>query len=199
MSFAASFPAWQNGAMRTLALLTCLALGLVACGPSKKPVKDATDKSEDKNDAKEDKWEGATSDDLKARDKPTPAGATDATPAGSSGPTHQAPVEAATRRSDQYDKDATDVVLKRAARQVKGNCGSSTDESGKANGPWGKVTISVNLGHNGHTKGVTVPAPYDGTPSGRCITQAFSSLTFPPWSGSDTTVDQEVELVKPGK
>jgi hypothetical protein len=42
-----------------------------------------------------------------------------------------------------------------------------------------------------------VPAPFDGTPPGRCITQAFSNLTFPPWGGADTPVDIEVEVVKP--
>ena len=82
---------------------------------------------------------------------------------GSSGGTVQ---EAPRRRTDQYDKEATEVVLKRAARQVKDNCGAAKDDNGKAIGPWGKTSIQVQLGHNGHSKGTTVPSPYQGKPAG---------------------------------
>ncbi len=116
------------------------------------------------------------------------------TNSGSSAPPVASPP---TRRSDQYDKEHTDIVLNRAVRQVKANCGLATDDTGKPAGPWGKVTISVMLGRNGHSKGATVPAPYDGTPPGRCIVHAFSSLTFPPWGGADTPVDVELEIPKP--
>ncbi len=96
-----------------------------------------------------------------------------------------------------YDKESTEIVLKRSARQVKDNCGAAKDETGKATGPWGKLTIQVALGRNGHSKGVTVPAPYDGKAPGKCIVQAFSNMQYPPWAGSDTTIDWEVEVVKP--
>lgn len=105
--------------------------------------------------------------------------------------------EGSAKSHDVYDKENTDVVLARAGRSVKANCGSAANDEGKATGPWGKVVIQVMLGHNGHTKGVTVPDPYPPTPAGKCITQAFSGLTFPPWNGQDTQVDWEVELVKP--
>lgn len=105
--------------------------------------------------------------------------------------------EGTAKSHDVYDKEHTDVVLARAGRSVKDSCGSSVNDDGKAVGPWGKVTIQVMLGHNGHGKGAVVPAPYADTPSGRCITQAFATLTFPPWNGQDTQVDWEVELVKP--
>jgi hypothetical protein len=105
--------------------------------------------------------------------------------------------EKGARRMDQYDKDATEVVLKRAARQVKDNCGGTTDEDGKATGPWGKVTVQVKLGRNGHSKGADVPAPHGDKPVGKCIANAFANLTFPPWSGEDTTIPWEVELVEP--
>jgi hypothetical protein len=96
-----------------------------------------------------------------------------------------------------YDKDAVEMVLKRAARQVKANCGATTDEDGKATGPWGKVTVTVKLGHNGHSQGATVPAPFDGRPVGRCIAQSFAIMIFPPFAGGDTTVDWPVEVVPP--
>lgn len=98
-----------------------------------------------------------------------------------------------------YDKHGVEVVLKRAARQVKENCGGATDDSGEATGPFGKGQVTVTLGWNGHSKGVTVGAPFTDTPPGRCAIQAFSNLTYPPWKGSDKSVDWEIEVVKPSK
>ena len=82
---------------------------------------------------------------------------------------------------------------------MKDNCGHAKDDSGKAVGPWGKANVKVMLGHNGHSKGVTVPAPFDGKAPGNCISKAFSNLTFPPWAGADTEVDWEVEVVNPAE
>jgi hypothetical protein len=96
-----------------------------------------------------------------------------------------------------YDKDAVEMSLKRAARQVKANCGAATDENGKASGPWGKETVSVKLGHNGHSQGATIPTLFDGKPVGKCIAQAFAVLVFPPFAGGDTTVEWPIEVVAP--
>jgi hypothetical protein len=102
--------------------------------------------------------------------------------------------------STPYDKDAVEVQLKRAARQVKGNCGSATDENGASTGPWGKTKASVVLGRNGHVKQVTLPAEYDGKPSGICAVHAFQKLIFPPYAGSsDVSVDWDIEIVQPKK
>jgi hypothetical protein len=111
-----------------------------------------------------------------------------------------APAEAppASGSSTPYQKDAVEVELKRAARQVKANCGSATDENGTAAGPWGKTTASVTLGRNGHIKDVSVPAPYAGAPEGDCAVNAFKKIQFPPYaSSSDVTVQWDVEFVKP--
>ena len=96
-----------------------------------------------------------------------------------------------------YDKEAVEIDLKRAARQVLANCGAASDDQGKANGPWGKTTITVQLGHNGHSKGATMQAPFDGSPTGKCIFNSFNNLIYPPFAGGDTTVEWEVESVKP--
>jgi hypothetical protein len=163
------------------------ALLSVACGPSKPP-EDASSTSGKSDDGTKDvKWEGASQDDMQSHKAEAPAGSQPATPT------------VKENRHDQYDKEGTEVVLKRAARQVKANCGQAKDDSGKASGPWGKVNVSVQLGHNGRGKGASIPAPFEGKPTGRCAVQAFSNLTFPPWSGDDTTVEWEVEIVEPGK
>jgi len=98
-----------------------------------------------------------------------------------------------------YDKDAVEGVLRRAATQVKANCGSSTDENGKANGPWGQTKASVRLGRNGHVRGVEVPDPYNDKPVGTCVVHAFQNLIFPPYAApADVVIEWDVELVKPG-
>lgn len=172
----------------------------MACG-KKEEAKDPS--GEDKPPAGNDdtpKWEGATDEDKAARPASKPSGGSSsggstATSSGGGAVVN----EGGSRRHDQYDKEGTQVALKRAARQVKDNCGQAKDENGKAIGPWGKVTIQVALGANGHTKGTTVPPPYQGKPVGTCIERSFMNLSFPPWTGGDTSIDWEVELVEPGK
>lgn len=166
--------------MRGSALFLLLALVTLACGS--KPAKDPSTETPKEDETP--KWEGAST----VKEDPKPSGGGGASV-----------IEGGKRREDQYDKEATEVVLKRAARQVKENCGAAKDETGKANGPWGKATLQIQLGHNGHSKGITVPAPYQGKAVGNCIEKAFANLTFPPWGGADTQVDWEVELVQPGK
>jgi hypothetical protein len=163
----------------------CAVGGLFACGASKKESRDPSDEKPSYTDETP-KWEGASS---------APPEEPKTTKSSSGGAVTEAPK----RRSDQYDKEGTDVALKRAARQVKANCGQAKDENGKAVGPWGNVTIQVQLGHNGHSKGTTVPPPFQGKPSGTCVENAFTNLTFPPWAGADTEVSWEVEIPEPGK
>ncbi len=97
-----------------------------------------------------------------------------------------------------YDKDAVEAQLKRAAKQIKSNCGSATDDEGKATGPWGTVSAAIVLGRNGHVKDVTVPDPYNGKPVGICVVRALQKIQFPPYAGSsDVSVNRDFELVKP--
>lgn len=156
-----------------------LLLSTFACGGGTPPAADAPQTPAPTDESP--KWEGADT-----KKEPAPAKHT-------SGMVN----EKAERKHDEYDKEATEVVLKRAARQVKDNCGNAKDENGKAPGPWGTVKVQVALGRNGHGKGVTMPAEWEKTPPGKCITQAFSNLTFPPWNGADTTVEWSVDVVKP--
>lgn len=175
-------------------LFTCASVVMVSlfvlagCGAKPKQVGEyPAENGENKSNEETPKWEGAAPPPppLSAEEKAKPKGG--------------GVNEAATRRTDQYDKEATEVVLKRAARQVKENCGQAKDDSGKATGPWGKATLQIMLGANGRGKGVTVPAPYQGKAVGNCVEKAFTNLTFPPWGGSDVEVPWEVEIVNPAE
>ena len=170
-----------------LAGATILALSVtsVACGKPKQaddPSNESTHKPPTDDGTASTKWEGASTAPPPSETKPR-------------GPGTSSVHEAATRRTDEYDKEATEIVVKRAARQVKENCGAAKDDTGKATGPWGKVTLQIQLGHNGHSKGLTVPAPFQGKPTGNCVEKAFTNLTFPPWAGSDTEISWEIELI----
>src|SRR5262249_2716443 len=91
----------------------------------------------------------------------------------SSGTGSEAPSSSTTGAKAPYDKEEVDIKLKNAAERVKKNCGSATDNDGKASGPWGKTKVSVTLGRNGHTQNITVPPPFDGKPTGNCAIKAF--------------------------
>ena len=189
----------------TIAMAVTSAALFLSCGPSK-PAEDA---SKEANGGADDtpKWDTSSETAENAKSGKSRSGSSSSSAAGDEGggagsaptPTRGfSPSPASTsRKMDVYDKEQTEVVLRRAARQVHDNCGFATNDEGKQVGPWGKTSVSIVLGHNGHSKGTTIPAPYEGKPSGKCAVQAFSNLTFPPWSGPDTTVDWEVEVVPP--
>jgi hypothetical protein len=155
-------------------------MSLVACGGSK-PANDASGTPTAQDGTEPAKWDSSST----TNEPKKPAGAT------------KLPDSAPKRKDSEYDKEQTDIVLARAAKQVKANCGEAKNEDGKAEGPWGKTKITVVLGHNGHTRSAQVGAPYEGKPVGRCMVQAFSNLTFPPWAGQDTTIEWDVEAVQP--
>ena len=170
----------------TVIAISSLTLLVAGCGGKPKQVGEyPAENSENKSSEETPKWEGAAP-------PPPPLSAEEAAK-----PKGKGVNEAATRRTDQYDKEHTEIVIKRAARQVKENCGAAKDDTGKATGPWGKVMIQIQLGHNGHSKGLTIPAPYQGKAVGNCIEKAFTNLTFPPWGGADTEISCDLELLNP--
>jgi hypothetical protein len=194
------------------AVLGSIIIAITACGPAGKPPVDPSNADDSssgssKSDTPAESWgssETASAAATKPTPKPSPAETTAApsTPAPTDTTTPAAPTDTGphvpvTVGGATYDRKTLEVALKRAARQVKANCGAATDENGAATGPRGKTTVTVKLGHNGHTKGGTVPAPFDGKSTGRCAVQAFSNLIYAPFGGGDTDVDWPVEVVKP--
>jgi hypothetical protein len=128
-------------------------------------------------------------------DDDSPKGNTNAMKGGSSG---TAKADDSDTGGGSYDKDAVEAQLRRAAKQVKDNCGSATDEDGNKIGPWGSTTATVVLGRNGHVQGVTLPSPYSGKPVGDCVVNSFKKIQFPPYGGgTDVSVPWDVQIVAP--
>jgi hypothetical protein len=172
---------------------------LTACQPARKPPEMAPN---DPNSV--DPSDNASSKPADDDDKATPAAkpktakpADDDAPAAKPKASDEGPHVPATLGGPAYDRATLEVTLTRASRQVKANCGSATDENGAVTGPWGKTTFIVKLGHNGHSKGGTIPAPYDGKPTGNCVVKAFTNLIYAPFAGDDADVSWPVEFSKP--
>lgn len=191
--------------MRTPVVVLGLSLAAcaLACGPSKKPAEDPSASSSSGGDENK-KWEEATPEDQRGSSPKSSSSGGSGGSSGSSGGAASgssggapAPSSPPSKRHDEYDKEATEVVLRRAANQVKGNCGAARDDDGKQTGPWGKTKVSLTLGRNGRMKGVQLPSNYENKAAGRCIVNAFQGLIFPPWSGQDATIDWDIELVQP--
>jgi hypothetical protein len=122
----------------------------------------------------------------------------DSAKAGSAAPANQSAGSDSESGGGSYDKDAVDAQLKRAAKQVKDNCGSASDEEGNKTGPWGSTTATIVLGRNGHIQDVAVPSPYSGKPVGDCVVNSFKKIQFPPYGGaSDASVSWDVQIVAP--
>ncbi len=193
----------SGGALRSGCSAVC-ALLLVACGGGAKQADSPGNcpdgtvlKGSDCVPAEGAKHDSSEGDAPAAGDTPKAPAPTDDHPSRAAAAPDTAPAGPSSGTAT-YDKDAVEIELKRAVRQVKANCGSATDDDGAATGPWGKTSASVTLGRNGHVKQVTLPAQYDGKPAGLCVIHAFQKIQFPPYGGSvDVVVDREIELIKP--
>ncbi len=178
---------------------TWLATAAIACGGPAEPANGANDANGADAGTAETTTTPASTDDPAPKWDSSSSAATATPTAGASGGPSTNSTTPNAHRTDVYDKEATEIALRRAAVQVKKNCGQAKNTDGKAVGPWGTTQVQVTLGHNGHTKGVSVADPYNGAPTGKCVTQAFSLLSFPPWDGPDTTIPWDVEIVQPSK
>ena len=101
-----------------------------------------------------------------------------------------------------YDKDAVDVQLKRAARQIKAQLRrGDRRRTAQATGPWGTTKASVMLGRNGHVKQVTDPRPVRRQ-AGRRLrdrTRSRRSSSRRTPRPATSVLDWDIEIVKPAE
>lgn len=181
-----------------------IGLALAACGGPPKQANDESLQSTPNPDSEAaPKWDsssstasGGSSSSSSGSSDSSSSGSSSGSSGSSSGSSGSSDTTAATTNMAGPHNEA-EITMKRAARQVKGNCGGAKDADGKATGPFGKTMVTVVLGHNGHSQSATVDSSLADKPAGKCIMQAFSNLTYAPWAGSDVTVQWEVELVQP--
>ena len=95
------------------------------------------------------------------------------------------------RMAGSFDKVQTQVSINRGARQAT-ECAKIHTE-----GPFGTFTMKVIIDPSGKVKDAQPPAPFAGTPIGKCVESAFEHELIPPWDGKDETLESTVTLKKP--
>jgi hypothetical protein len=88
----------------------------------------------------------------------------------------------------RFDAAATKAPLAEAATQAQ-----ACKQSG---GPVGKVTVVVTFDPSGKVSGATITeAPFAGTATGACISQALKRASIPPFSGLPGTVSKTFSIL----
>ncbi len=89
----------------------------------------------------------------------------------------------------KFDKRQADLELKRAQRSAETCAGVVTEE-----GPTGTANVTLTFGSDGHVKDASIAAPFAETQVGNCALRAMKSVIVPPFTGSDETVQWELDL-----
>ena len=84
------------------------------------------------------------------------------------------------------------LVLARGARNAR-TCVDVVPPGG----PRGKTTVTVTFSSVGRTTKAVLPAPYEGTPIGKCAAQAFVGIVVSPFEGETIDVEQAIDLSAP--
>jgi len=115
--------------------------------------------------------------------------------ADTSGPTED-------EKQRQWDDKQADLELHRAARSAE-SCPESVtedekDKKGKkvksTKAPDTKTTVSMVFQNDGHVKSLTLTAPYDDNPVGKCVERAMKAVIVPAYTGPEHNVEYEIDL-----
>jgi len=86
----------------------------------------------------------------------------------------------------EFDRGAAGAALSAKAGAASG-CHKDGD-------PTGSASVTTTFAPSGHVAGVSVGAPFGGTPTGNCIAGIFHSASVPPFSGSPVSVPKHVSI-----
>jgi hypothetical protein len=89
----------------------------------------------------------------------------------------------------KFDTRQADLELKRATRSAESCVGVVTEQ-----GPSGTANITLVFGTDGKVKEATIAPPFADTQIGNCALGAMKKVIVPPFTGSDETVEWEVNL-----
>ncbi len=57
-----------------------------------------------------------------------------------------------------------------------------------------KASVTLVFANDGHVKSLTVEAPYDENPVGKCVQRALNAVIVPAYQGAEHTVDWQIDL-----
>ncbi len=109
----------------------------------------------------------------------------------------------------EWDDKQADLELHRAAHSAE-TCPDSVVEGDKSIDPKTgkppkgskapvkakdtKASVTLVFATDGHVKSLTVGAPYDENPVGKCVQRALKAVIVPAYQGAEHTVDWEIDL-----
>jgi hypothetical protein len=106
-------------------------------------------------------------------------------------------VETDDEKRQQFDKKQADMELKRATRSASSCPGVVHEQESKENKQRGTARVTITFQEDGSVKSATVSSPFDETPVGNCVVNAYKTVVIPPYVGGDQIIDWEVELEDP--
>jgi hypothetical protein len=89
----------------------------------------------------------------------------------------------------EWDEKQADLELKRAARSAE-TCPESVTEKA----PKGKATVTLLFTNDGRVKESKISDPYADTAVGTCVLRAMGNVIVPAYTGSEKTVEWELDL-----
>jgi hypothetical protein len=109
----------------------------------------------------------------------------------------------------EWDDKQADLELHRAAHSAE-TCPDSVVEGDKSIDPKTgkppkgskpapkvkdtKATATILFANDGHVKSLTVSAPYDENPVGKCVQRAINAVIVPAYQGPEHTLEWEIDL-----
>lgn len=93
----------------------------------------------------------------------------------------------------KFDRKHAEKELKRATRSAE-SCPGVVKEQEGDDAPRGTANVSITFQEDGTVSDVTISSPFDETPVGHCIANAYSTVKVPPYTGGSQILDWEVEV-----
>ena len=96
-------------------------------------------------------------------------------------------------KREKFDRNHAEKELKRATRSAESCPGVVKDQEGD-DAPRGSANVSITFQEDGTVSSVALSSPFDDTPVGNCIVNAYESVKVPPYAGGNQIIDWELEV-----
>jgi hypothetical protein len=94
----------------------------------------------------------------------------------------------------QFDKKQAKMELQRATRSAESCPGVVGPQETPETKQRGSATVSITFQEDGTVKDATINSPFNDTPIGECVLNAYKPVLVPPYTGGDQIVDWDVKL-----
>ena len=94
----------------------------------------------------------------------------------------------------EFDRKQADMELKRATRSAASCPGVVKEQETKDNRQRGTANVIITFQEDGTVADASISSPFDETPVGECVLNAYKAVIVPPFVGGNQIIDWEVEL-----